>query len=339
MKIVVLAGGNSPEREVSLSTGSVVANALMENGHEVMLVDLLLGNKSVDLSFEYRTKEDKPYSFSVKKTAPDIDKLIKEYNITSVIGEGVIDVCKNADVVFNALHGGIGENGSIQTLFELYGIKYTGSNSVSSMLSMDKDLTKMIMDKVGVRNAKSAIIYSNNIDITLVNDLNYPLVVKPCSAGSSVGITIVNEESELISSLKEALKYEDKILVEEFIKGREFSVGVLDWKSLAPIEIKPLKGFYDYENKYQSNMTLEICPADITSEQDTLLKENALKLHNALGLGVYSRTDFILTEDNLCYALETNSLPGMTPTSLLPQEAKADGISFNELVEIIVKNA
>lgn len=335
MKIVVLAGGNSAEREVSLSSGSLISNALMENGHEVMLVDLLLGNKS-DIEMKYRKKGDILFEYKINKTEPNIDEIMNKYNLKSLVGEGVIEACKDADIVYNALHGGIGENGSISNLLELFNIKHTASDTYSSMISMDKSLTKDVMDRVGIKNAKSFIITDNNYDL---KNIKYPVVLKPCSNGSSVGVRIVNNEEEFLDAIEYAKKYENKILIEEYIKGREFSVSVLDGEALAPIEIIPNDGFYDYEHKYQGGKTLEVCPANISKEIDNELRKNALLLHNAVGLATISRTDFILTEDNEIYALEINSLPGMTPTSLLPQEAKEKGITYNELVEIIVNKS
>ncbi len=176
------------------------------------------------------------------------------------------------------------------------------------------------------------------IDIKKNNDFSgiiYPCVVKPCSCGSSVGVTIVENEAQLKIAIDYAKKYEEFVLIENKIEGREFSVGILDGEVLPPIEIRPINGFYDYKNKYQAGLTEEICPALISEEISGLLQESALKVHNTLRLGFYSRVDFILDKNNNAYCLEANTLPGMTPTSLLPQEAKAVGISYNELCDKI----
>jgi len=329
MKIIVLAGGNSPEREVSLASGSLIANALIENGHEVMLLDLLLGVENKEIDSSYKNKNDELYSYKVGKEVLDLSK----FDNLPLIHESVIPLLKECDVVFNALHGGIGENGKLQAVLDIYGIKYTGSDSFSSMLSMDKEISKILMKEKGYPTA-DYFMYDEKANS---NVLEFPLVIKPCSCGSSVGVSIVNNNSEYENAIKKALVYEDRIVVEQYIKGREFSVGVLNDKVLPPIEIVPKQGFYDYENKYQSGATLEICPADLTKEENDEISRCAIGIHKALGLGYYSRIDFILGGDGKFYCLEANSLPGMTNTSLLPQEAAASGIGFNELVEMIVK--
>lgn len=329
MKIIVVAGGNSPEREVSLASGSLIANALMENGHEVMLLDLLLGVDNKEIGAVYKTKKDKPYSYKVGKEVLDLD----EFKNLPLIHESVIPLLKECDVVFNGLHGGIGENGKLQAVLDVYNIKYTGSDSFSSMLSMDKELSKILMKERGYATA-DYFMYDDNVSS---NILEFPLVIKPCSCGSSVGVSIVNNENEYKKAIDKARIYEERIVVESYVKGREFSVGILDGKALPPIEIVPKQGFYDYENKYQSGATLEICPAQLTEEETDEISRCALGIHKILGLGFYSRIDFILNEEGIFYCLEANSLPGMTNTSLLPQEAQEAGISFNELVELIVK--
>lgn len=329
MKIIVLAGGNSPEREVSLASGSLIANALIENGHEVMLLDLLLGVENKEIGSSYKNKNDELYSYKVGKEVLDLSK----FDNLPLIHESVIPLLKECDVVFNALHGGIGENGKLQAVLDVYNIKYTGSDSFSSMLSMDKELSKILMKERGYATA-DYFMYDDNVSS---NILEFPLVIKPCSCGSSVGVSIVNNENEYKKAIEKARIYEERIVVESYVKGREFSVGILDGKALPPIEIVPKQGFYDYENKYQSGATLEICPAQLTEEETDEISRCALGIHKILGLGFYSRIDFILNEEGIFYCLEANSLPGMTNTSLLPQEAAASGIGFNELVEMIVK--
>lgn len=254
-------------------------------------------------------------------------------NNGSFIGEGVVEHCKTADIVFMALHGAQGENGQLQALFDLYGIKYTGSGYVGSLLAMDKDLSKRIMRDNGILTADWQYIHVKaGYDATKIK---YPCVVKPCSCGSSVGVALVENESQLNSALDCAKVYEDFVIIEDKVEGREFSVGVLNGKTLPPIEIRPINGFYDYKNKYQAGLTEEICPADITDEIRNILQKSALDVHNVLRLGFYSRIDFILDENNNAYCLEANTLPGMTPTSLLPQEAAAVGITYEQLCNLI----
>lgn len=336
MKIIVLSGGLSPERDVSLSSGSLIANALIENGHDVMLLDLFLGNENKDIEPIYRNKSSiYRYNYTVPEQEPDL-LAIKSSVISDsdYIGNGVIELCKDADVVFMGLHGSVGENGQLQATFDMYGINYTGTGYIGSLLAMDKDISKKLMQENNILTAEW-----NHIKLNGHNDFSnvkYPCVVKPCSCGSSVGITIVEDENQLNTAIEHAKKYEEYVVIEDKIEGREFSVGILDGKALPAIEIKPLCGFYDYKNKYQKGLTEEICPADISENINQLLQSNALMVHNTLRLGYYSRIDFILDSNNDAYCLEANTLPGMTPTSLLPQEALVAGISYSELCNIIV---
>ncbi len=338
MKIIVLAGGLSPERDVSLSSGSLIANALIENGHDVMLLDLFLGRDNEKILPVYRNKNSKyRFNYIVPEQEPDLTAIRSSVNSESdFIGNGVIDLCKDADVVFMGLHGSVGENGQLQATFDMYGINYTGTKYIGSLLAMDKDISKKLMRENGILTADWQHIKLNNDND--FSNIKYPCVVKPCSCGSSVGVTIVENKGQLNRAIDYAKKYEEYIIVEDKIEGREFSVGILNGKVLPVIEIKPLCGFYDYKNKYQSGLTEEICPADIPDEISQLLQNNALAVHNTLRLGFYSRIDFILDKNNNAYCLEANTLPGMTPTSLLPQEALAAGISYNQLCNIIANS-
>ena len=337
MKIVVLAGGYSPERDVSLSSGSLIANSLMQSGHSVLLVDAFLGmdfeeNTQIDTLF--RKKGDGDYSYQIPETAPDLIELKKHAYHGSLVGKNVLNLCRNADLVFMALHGAMGENGQMQAILETENIPFTGSTHVGCVLAMDKDITKKLLKAEGIPTA-------NGITLDLSKDevpkVSLPCVVKPCSCGSSVGISIVDTEEELQKALEEAKKYEDLILIEDKIVGREFSVGVLDGKALPPIEIIPKTGFYDYKNKYQAGATEEICPAQLTEEETDTVQRLAERVSQVLRLGSYCRIDFILEPNQgLFYCLEANTLPGMTPNSLLPQEARAAGIEYDELCQIIV---
>ena len=251
------------------------------------------------------------------------------------LGESVIDICDFADITFLALHGGAGENGQVQAAFDLLGIKYTGSGYFGSALAMNKGLTKSVLIQKKVLTPYGEI-FKTAEDAQAWN--RFPCVVKPCSGGSSVGINIVTNADDYANSVKEAFGYgEDEIVVEEYIKGREFSVGLLGGKALPPIEIIPKEGFYDYKTKYQAGAAEDVCPADITPEEDEKLRKAAEETFRALHLENYARVDFILDAEGNPYCLEANTLPGMTPTSLLPQEARAEGIEYPELCEKIIE--
>ncbi|MBQ8448823.1 MAG: D-alanine--D-alanine ligase [Clostridia bacterium] len=337
MKIAVLAGGLSPEREVSLSSGSLIANALCGLGHEVALADVYLGTcgKTPDELFN----KNGNYPHKIPENPPDLEALKKEAGIGErLIGHGIAALVHAADVVFLALHGGMGENGQLQAYLDCLGIKYTGSGFASCLAAMDKNLSKTIFRAAGVPTADWVYCTA---DEAAEKEIAFPCVIKPCSCGSSVGVTMVDTKEEFSAALEAAKKYEDNIIIEEKLFGREFSIGVLAGKALPPIEIRPKgEGFYDFAKKYQQGLTEEICPAPLTQAQAERLSELALRAHKALGLGDYSRIDFILDEEKGdFYCLEANTLPGMTPTSLLPQEAAAAGIPYGELCEMIAKTA
>lgn len=335
MKIVVLAGGISTERDVSLVSGSKIYAALKENGHEVILLDVFLG---------YEGNPDEVFSLDVdwaemvapiREIAPDISEVKKSRKDQSnmLFGPHVINICKQADIVFMALHGDCGENGKIQATFDLFDIKYTGTDSLSSALAMDKAYTKMIFESNGIKTPAAYML--NGPEDKREPEL--PCVVKICSGGSSIGVFITRTMDEYRDAVKKAYTYEGKVLVEEYISGRELTDCVIEGKALPIVEIVPLTGFYDYKNKYQAGATTEICPAPISSELTAKIQEAAVKAYNALGIRTYARMDFIMTEDGEIYCLEANTLPGMTPTSLVPQEAAAIGKSFPELCEWIIE--
>lgn len=336
MKIVILAGGLSPERDVSLSSGCLIANALLESGHKVLLLDVYEGmeirGRSCDSLFA-GPEQGKKYAYVVSAAEPDLEEVKRRnHGQSALIGKNVLNICASADVVFLALHGAMGENGQLQATFDNFGIRYTGSGYVGSLLAMDKDLTKRLLRQASIPTA-DWILYRIGEDSIeeAVGKIGFPCVVKPCSCGSSVGVTMVNEISELKNAVGYAEKYESAVLIEKKITGREFSVGVLDGAALPPIEIIPKAGFYDYRNKYQSGLTKEVCPAELTNAQTEKIQGLALAVHKTLRLRGYSRTDFILDDDGNFVCLEANTLPGMTPTSLLPQEALKAGISYGQL--------
>lgn len=342
MKIVVLAGGYSPERDVSLCSGSLIANALIENGHRVILWDLSkdIGDEISVEDFFLSKESSKRYHHEIQtKEAIFLSNGSSGQN-SSMIGKGVISLCQSVDVVFMALHGSIGENGKLQAVFDLMGIRYTGTGYLGSILAMDKGLTKQLLTQEGIKTPKWISLKENDTNVDKVEELiGYPCVVKPVSCGSSIGVKIVKNQVALIQALMEARHYEDQVIIEEMIVGREYSVGILGSKTLPAIEIIPRNGFYDYKNKYEAGLTSEICPAHINNELEEKLEKIALNVHKTLQLGYYSRVDFMTNYNDEVFVLEANTLPGMTPTSLLPQEAKVVGISFGELCEKILVSA
>ena len=338
MKIVVLAGGLSPEREVSLTSGSLIANALIENGHRVLLLDVYEGLEKLPEDPELLFRTSAYPIHKVREAVPNLDELRARCgNGDALIGKNVLHLCMMADKTFLALHGSMGENGQLQATLDTHGIRYTGSGYLGSAIAMDKDLSKRLLCHAGV-NTPDWIYFDakdgNRADI--LGKIGLPAVVKPCDCGSSVGVSIVEDEHALYEALDEAAKWGRFVLVEKKITGRELTVGVLGGTALPSVEILPPEdGFYDYKNKYQGT-TREICPAEIPSEVEADAAAISLRAFEALRLHGYARFDFILDKENRLWCLEANSLPGMTPTSLLPQEAAAAGISYTELCERIV---
>ncbi len=340
MKIVVLAGGLSDERNVSLSSGCKVCAALRQRGHDAALVDMYLGtDRPLQDLFSAPIPEELT---KIGRQAPDLEQVRASrpgYG-GNQFGPGVLEACQMADVVFLGLHGACGEDGRVQAAFDLMGIPYTGAGCLGSAIAMDKDLTKRLAAPLGVATPKWELIRYTADDIpALVQRLETPCVVKPLASGSSIGVSIVHRREDLPAALSQALPFGGTCVVEQYIAGREIQVGILGDKALPSIEIIPNTGFYDYENKYQPGAAREITPAPIPPEWERRLGEAALTVFRALGLSVYSRADFIVTPDGTPWFLEINTLPGMTPTSLLPQEAAAAGIGYGELCERIIEES
>ncbi len=339
MKIVVLAGGISTERDVSLSSGAMIYRALKKRGHQVILLDVYLGYEGEDSDRLFEKDEDWAKEISsVSETNPDIEqiKALRADGDKNFFGPGVIPLCQTADVVFLALHGENGENGKIQACFDLMGITYTGTDYVSSALCMDKELSKEIFTCHGIPTPESFSLKKGERER---NPASFPCIVKACCGGSSVGVSIAFQQEDYPKALAEAFAYDDRVIVEQYIKGREFSVGVIDGKALPVIEIAPLRGFYDYKNKYQAGSTIETCPAQLSEEKTREMQGYAEKAFQVLRLKNYARMDFMMGQEGDIYCLEANTLPGMTPTSLLPQEAAAIGMDFEELCEKILETA
>ena len=340
MRIVVLAGGNSNERDVSLVSGTQICDALKKAGHNSVLVDVCndIANLKSGDDFWGQTSELTHYSIS---SIPPINISKSDVSMQKYWGNGVLEICKRADVVFLALHGGEGENGRVQATFDLINVRYTGSGYLPCALSMNKILSKSLMIQNGVPTPAYAVVDGQNLNVdnAKITALGFPCVVKPVSEGSSIGVNIVSSLSQLNAAIYAAQEYGNEILIEQYIEGREFSVSILGDTPLPVIEIITSNGFYDYEKKYQPGLAREVCPAQISKEAELHMQEYALKLHRILGLSGYSRIDFIMTSDETLFCLEANALPGMTPTSLLPQEALAAGISYVDLCNKIVMEA
>ena len=338
MNIVVLAGGISTERDVSLTSGRNVVNALRKKGHKAVMLDVFLGYNGDDYEDYFNKNEEEISTAStIGLVDPSIEEIKKARGISSdeYFGKNVLNICKLADIVFLALHGEDGENGKVQASLDLHGVKYTGSGCLASAIAMNKYYSKQVMQVHGIKNADYIVLHDGCKDKA---PFGVPCVIKPSSGGSSVGVSIVTDEKDYEKAVELAFRYENEVIVEQYIKGREFSVGVLGDEVLPPIEIIPKEGFYDYANKYQPGMTVEICPAELTEKETEKVQLASKAVFDALGLEVYGRSDFILNEtDGEFYCLEANSLPGLTQMSLLPQEAQAVGIDYPELCEKIIE--
>ncbi len=342
MRIVVLAGGLSSERDVSILSGSKVAHALRSKGHQVVLIDVYMGYEGDD--FDADRLFDENYDFAgdavIETEAPDIEAVKKSRKNQSAgyFGDHVLELCQAADITFLGLHGGEGEDGTVQAALQMHGIKYTGSDHLGSAIAMHKGVTKGVFLNSNVPTPMSRLFKREFMGEGYLDSwCKFPCVVKPCSAGSSVGVQIVGDPEQFVAAVGAAFRYDDDVLVEEYIKGREFSVGILGGKALPVIEIIPKDGWYDYENKYQEGATEEVCPADLDPEITRKMQAEAEHAFETLRLKVYGRVDFLLGDHNKLYCLEANTLPGMTPMSLLPQEAAAAGIEYADLCEKIIE--
>ena len=300
MKIAVIFGGTSSEKDISILSGLSVTEAL---------------------SGKYETE--------VIHIGEDI----------SILPEKLLEV----DIVFIALHGGIGENGDMQSFLDLHHISYSGSAAKASKLAMDKHLSKMIAKTESVSTPEWILIKSDNYSTQLLNQnsikFDFPYIVKPADEGSTVGLSLINEEGEIEDAIVLAGKYSTNILIEEYIPGRELTVGILGTKALPIVEIIPDNELYDYDCKYTKGKSNYTVPAKLPDATTRKIQDDALKIYKAIGCRHYARVDFRLNENNEHYFLEINTLPGMTSTSLLPMAAKAAGLDFPELIETIIKIA
>jgi D-alanine-D-alanine ligase len=329
MKIAVLFGGTSQERDVSIASAAQIIPALRGLGHEVIAIDTVTGRLTGEA-------EQKMLTSGVGPEPPSTTALATMRESALTLTSNTSDI-RDVDVVFLALHGGAGEDGRIQAVLDLAGMAYTGSNHIASATAMDKDLSKRLFRAAGVPTADwlMAPVLAHDVAETL----RWPVVVKPNKQGSTVGLSIVREAAALADAVQLAERYDDEVMVERFVPGRELTVGILEGEALPVGEIITKAGIFDYQAKYQKGGAQEIFPADLSEKSATELQRLALSAHNALKLGVYSRIDFRMDPAGGFWCLEANSLPGMTAASLLPQAAKVAGIEFPKLLERICRAA
>ncbi|MCQ2378554.1 MAG: D-alanine--D-alanine ligase [Victivallaceae bacterium] len=330
LKIVVLGGGLSSERNVSLVTSVSVCRALRSIGYRAVFVDLFLGIENYPGKLEdlFDLPDGRCDTVTIGRTAPKRADVLRQrkYRNPSRIGRNVLELCAVADGVFLGLHGQDGEDGKIQSVLELLGIPYTGSSPFGSAMALNKKTSRLIMQKNGIPCAPETT--------------QAPCVVKCANGGSSIGTYVCETDAELQKALLDVQRYHDDVLIEKKIVGMELTVPVLDDHALCPIEIVPPEsGKFDYVAKYQNGKdgATEICPARLSEKKTKEVQALAEKLHHALKLSVYSRTDFIMDENGVFQCLEINTLPGMTPNSLLPKAAKCAGIEYADLCERILQ--
>lgn len=333
MKITVLMGGESAERNVSLASGIRIVLALKSRGHDVIAFDPSNGVIS-------EQEQQRLASSAVGTEPPSLESLAKTTGGAFLPGLEALPEVANAEVVFLALHGGMGEDGTIQALLDMAHVKYTGSGHLSSALAMDKDLSKKLFRAAGVQTADWLMAPASVDEVE--KKLGLPVVVKPSKQGSTVGLSVVKKREDLDAAVKEAWRYDDEVMIEKFIAGRELTVGILGDTALPVGEIKPVHEIYDYECKYTAGMAVEEFPAKLSPEQTQRVQAQAVAAFKSLKLRGYARIDFRLSPsdddggEGEFYCLEANTLPGMTELSLIPQGAQAAGISFPELCERIV---
>ncbi|MDB4877359.1 MAG: D-alanine--D-alanine ligase [Gemmatimonadetes bacterium] len=324
-------GGTSSERDVSLASGVRVAEALRSRGHEVTMVDPARGPIGAE-------EQQALASGKVVQAAPPTPEALKKLAREALPRlVNTLPRMGDTDVVFIGLHGGTGEDGTIQSLLDLTGVPYTGSGHLPSALGMDKDVTKQLFRQSDVSTADWLMAPATIEEVRAA--LGFPVIVKPSKQGSTVGLSIVKDPAELQPAIDEAFRHDDEVMIEAFIAGREFTVGILGNVALPVGEIIPQHEIYDYECKYTPGMTEEVFPAELTEQETARVQEEARKAFRALKLGGCARIDFRMSSDGTFYCLEANTLPGMTQTSLIPQAAAAAGISFPELCDRIVQLA
>ncbi len=331
VKVLVLAGGRSAERDVSLATGAAVAAALVERGAEVFSLDPGISPRVLEWTPQLAKEQ-------IGTTPPEG---LTGSSPTIAPNDLALSDIKGLDLVFIALHGGDGENGRLQALLDMAGIRYTGSGMLASALAMDKHASKRIFLAEGIPTPDWRMIDDHDgLEYEeAVEALGSPLIVKPNAQGSTVGLTLVSKKTQWGDAIAEALRWDSRVMVEQFINGRELTVGVIGELPLPVVEIKPKHLLYDYECKYTDGMCEYFCPAPITPAQTRACQEQGLEAFRALGCAGYARADFRMDKDGHMFCLEVNTLPGMTSHSLVPKGAKGAGIEFPELVARICRLA
>ena len=329
LKIAVLMGGTSEERDVSLASGSEVARALRERGHEVVAIDTTRGALT---QAEERALLDT--GVSVEPPAGELRDLLGTGDTSLVTRNPDVS---SPDVIFLTLHGGAGEDGTIQSLLDFTGIPYVGSGRVGCALAMDKDLTKRLLRDAGIPTPEWITGHAGQERVE--RELGFPVIVKPPSGGSTVGLTLVREAAELAPAERQARAHGGGVMFERYVRGRELTVGILGDEALPVGEIISEHEIFDYECKYQPGMAREIFPADVPADVSAQLRRLALEVHSVLRLEGFSRVDFILDESGTAWCLEANALPGLATASLLPKAAGAAGLSFGQLCERIAELA
>lgn len=329
MRVAVLFGGTSEERDVSVASAAQIIPALSAAGHEVVAVDTARGRLPA--------AETRRLLESGVAPQPPTEKAIADVRANAVALNTSNIAIRDVDVVFLALHGGAGEDGRIQAMLDLAGLSYTGSNHIASAAAMDKDLSKRLFRAAQVPTPDW--LMAPVVAAEVARTLGWPTIVKPNKQGSTVGLTLVSSAAELDSAIAAARQFDAEVIVERFIAGREFTVGILEDAALPVGEIIAPGDVFDYQAKYQPSVAREVFPADIPADETRRIQEYALRAHRALKLGVYSRVDFRRDLHGQYWCLEANALPGMTATSLLPQAARAAGIEFPELLDRICRGA
>ena len=327
--VTLLTGGSSFERNVALAGAGLVAAALRTRGHRVTVVDTASG----PIRREDEERRLDPALGVVAPSAEEIDEIRKRELGFGLLG---LDRVRDADLLFLVLHGRQGEGGQVQSMLEQANLRFVGSDSVGSLLAMDKEVAKRLMTHAGVPTPQWRLWPASRAEIEA---LGLPLIVKPSREGSSVGATVLRDHAGLDAAIDLALLSDDEVLLERFVDGREFTVGVLGDQALTVGEIVPRHEIFDYECKYTPGMSEEIFPARIDAALTETLRSLALRTHRLLKLRDFSRVDFRVDREGQPWCLEANTLPGMTATSLLPQSAAAAGIPFDELCDRMCRMA
>lgn len=343
MNVVVLAGGLSNERNLSLKSGYVVSKVLAEKGHNVILLDAYMGYDEQEMIIPNAFEDPVKYSLEPQDIPDDIPDLWavrkrRKDQSGAYFGPNVLQICRQADLVFIALHGASGENGKVQATFDLLGIQYTGCDYFSSAVSSNKSVAKQLLEEAGIPVPKGFCAFKNEeIGDPEEFGLSYPVIVKPNNGGIGLGISVANDKNSYLKALKEAFRWEGEIIVEEYVAGREFAVGSVAGKAFPVIEVLPLETRNKEVGMTLRGVELQKCPADIPEELAAKLRETAEKVSSVLGVLAYSKVDFIVREDGSFVCLECDSLPQLYQDAHLVLEAKAAGVSFGDLCDKIME--